>query len=143
MTGNHSKSPRRNPPLRDATACAARWLLLLPFLFFATFSQGTMLDVASDGGIRIVLCTGEGEVEAVMMPDGTVRSLDGGDTGNHTKDLVCDWVLHAQSALEAGPAAVDPPLLLDLGTSYAIDMPMHLRRADVLTPTARGPPSHT
>jgi len=50
-----------------------RWLLVLPLVFFALFSPGTMLETPPQGGVRIVLCTGEGMVEAVMTPDGRIR----------------------------------------------------------------------
>ena len=135
------KPSSRSLPPRVVLARAARWILLLPFLVFATFSQGTMLDAAVDGGLRIVLCTGDGEVEAMMAPDGSLRPVDAADRDDHSGDLVCDWALHAQPALDTEPVAVDPPLILELRSRYAIDVPLHLRRADVLTPAARGPPS--
>ena len=44
---------------------ALRWLLLVPFLMLATISQGTMIEAAPAGGVRIVLCTGTGMVDAM------------------------------------------------------------------------------
>ena len=116
------------------------WIMIVPFLFLATISQGTMLE-AGPAGVRIVLCTGDGMVEAVMAADGQVRSVNDADHGGHPQPQPCDWALHGQAALaDEGPAPL-PMLLLELGADYVIDIPLHARRVDVLTPAARGPPS--
>lgn len=114
-----------------------RWLLVLPLVFFALFSPGTMLETPPQGGVWIVLCTGEGMVEAVMTPDGRITQDQGSD---HDGGLPCDWALHGQSVLASAGTVVDAPLLLELTFRHVGTVPMHVRRAEVLTPAARGPP---
>lgn len=70
----------------------------MPYMFFATIIQGTMLE-ASPAGMRIVLCAKDGMVEAVMAADGQVRSTDGADHGGHPQPQTCDWALNGQSGL--------------------------------------------
>ncbi|MCQ0971327.1 hypothetical protein MLD63_12930 [Paracoccus sp. TK19116] len=116
------------------------WLLLLPFLLFATISQGTMLQ-AGPAGVRIVLCTGDGVVEAIMAPDGQVHRIDDNAPADHPQTSTCDWALHAQPSMsDGGPALIAAPMLA-LRTAYSIDVPFSARRAEVLTPAARGPPA--
>ncbi|MFN3525259.1 MAG: DUF2946 family protein [Paracoccus sp. (in: a-proteobacteria)] len=126
--------------LHAALRRAGRWAMVLPFLFFAGFSQGTMFAAASEGGVRIVLCTGDGMVDAVMAPDGQVHLVDSPDHDSHPNQPPCDWALHGQPGLADAAVSVDPPLIREIAPVYAIDIPLHLRRAEVLTPAARGPP---
>ncbi len=96
---------------------------------------------ASPAGVRIVLCTGDGMVEAVMAADGQVRSTDGADHGGHPQPQPCDWALHGQSGLADEGLVPLSTSLLELRVDYVVDIPLHARRVDVLTPAARGPPS--
>lgn len=133
-------SPANPSRARLSWCCAGCWLLVLPFLFFATISQGTMLE-AGPAGMRIVLCTEDGMVDAVMAADGQVHRMDDPAPGDHPVLHPCDWALHAQAALADGVPVADAPPLLALRVDYLVDIPLHARRADVLTPAARGPPS--
>lgn len=149
--------PARPIRARPSWRRACGWLLVLPFLFFATISHGTMLE-AGPTGMRIVLCTEDGMVEAVMAADGQIHRMDDrgpddlspndrgpNDRGpaDHSAPHPCDWALHAQAALASGLPAADAAPLLALRVDYGIDIPLHARRVDVLTPAARGPPSLT
>lgn len=120
---------------------ALRWLLLVPFLMLAMIGQGTMIEAAPAGGIRIVLCTGDGMVDAIMTPDGQVRPDDQPGRGGHPDTAPCDWALHGQSLLAVPGADLDPPMIRELDAHPAVVIPLHVRRAEVLAPAARGPPN--
>ncbi len=115
------------------------WLLVLPFVMFATIGQGTMIDTGPDGP-RVVLCTEAGMVEMVMSGDGALTPA-GDDRQDHSGDVACDWALHGQSALTAAAATGAAPVLLELAAEYSLHIPLHDWRAEVLTPAARGPPA--
>lgn len=120
---------------------ALRWLLLVPFLMLATMSQGTMIEAAPAGGVRIVLCTGTGMVDAIMTPDGQVHPDDQPGRGGHPGTPPCDWALHGQSVLASPAVDMASPRFRELDADFGTDIPLHLRRAEVLTPAARGPPA--
>ena len=88
------------------------WLLVLPFVLFALLSQGTMIE-AGPAGPRIVLCSGTDVTEMVIAADGTLIPAEN-DRHNHSGDIVCDWAVHAQSALATGPVVTLAPVLLEL-----------------------------
>lgn len=113
--------------------------LLLPFLFFATISQGTMLETGP-AGVRIVFCTGDGMVEALMASDGQVHRMDGPDLPHSPEPYPCDWALHSQPAVTGGGAIPAAGHVMVVRADYVVDVPLHARRVDVLTPAARGPP---
>lgn len=131
----------RPPRARLTPGRALRWLLLVPFLMLATISQGTMIEAAPAGGMRIVLCTGDGMVDAIMTPDGQVHRADEPGRGGHPGTAPCDWALHGQSVLASPAIDMIPPLVRELDADHGIDIPLHVRRAEVLTPAARGPPT--
>lgn len=112
---------------------------LLPFLLFATISQGTMLEFGP-AGIRLVLCSEDGMVETVMAPDGQVHRMDGPDLPHSPEPHPCDWALHSQPAVTGGWALPAAGHVMVVRADYVVDVPLHARRVDVLTPAARGPP---
>jgi hypothetical protein len=125
---------------RQARLRAFAYVLILPFLLFATISQGAMLE-AGPNGIRIVICTSDGMVDAVMTPGGEVHRLDDPAPSHAPQSPSCDWSMHGQPVVaDAHPATAVTPLL-ELRAAYVVDIPLHARRVDVLTPTARGPPA--
>lgn len=129
-------------------------MLVLPFVVLAGLGPGTMVEAADDGEMRFVLCTGQGMVEAIMMPDGQVHLSGSADQtgpdqtgqdhpqpGPSPAEQPCAWALQGQPVLADAAIGLDPPLALRLATAFVVDIPLHLRRADVLTPAARGPPA--
>lgn len=119
---------------------ALAYVFILPFLFFATISPGTMLE-AGPTGVRIVICTGDGMVEAVMTPGGEVHRLDDLAPSHDPKPAPCDWAMHGQPGVaDAQPITAAAPLM-ELRANYIVNIPLHARRVDVLTPAARGPPA--
>lgn len=115
-------------------------VLILPFILFATFSQGTMLE-AGPTGMRIVICTGDGMVEAVMTPSGEVHRLDDPAPAHDPQLPPCEWSMHGQPGVADAQTIAAATPLLALRATYVVDIPLHARRVDVLTPTARGPPA--
>ncbi|WP_405401908.1 DUF2946 family protein [Paracoccus sp. Ld10] len=116
-------------------------MLLVPFLMLATISQGTMIEAAPMGGMRIVLCTGDGMVDAIMTADGQVHRDDEPGRHDHSGNPPCDWALHGQSAVAAPAVDLAPLRTQELDADHGVDIPLHVRRAEVLTPAARGPPT--
>lgn len=100
-----------------------------------------MIEAPPEGGVRIVLCTGDGMVEAIMTVDGQIRHEDRSNPDGHDDRPPCDWALHGQSTLAAATATVDAVLIRELSFAYVGDVPLHVRRAEVLAPAARGPPT--
>ena len=99
------------------------WLLLVPFLMLATISQGTMIEAAPAGGVRIVLCTGTGMVDAIMTPDGQVHPDDQPGRGGHPGTPPCDWALHGQSVLASPAVDMVPPRFRELDADFGTDIP--------------------
>ena len=54
---------------------------------------------------------------------------------------VCHWAPHGQPLLEIASPGLAAPLPVLAMPAFAGDLPAHLRRADVLAPSARGPPA--
>ena len=61
--------------------------------------------------------------------------------GGHPGTPPCDWALHGQSVLASPAVDMAPPRFRELDADFGTDIPLHLRRAEVLTPAARGPPA--
>ena len=114
------------------------WLLVLPFVLFALLGQGTMID-AGPAGPRIVLCSGSDVVEMILSADGTLIPAEN-DRHDHSGDVICDWAVHAQSALTTGPVVAVVPVLLELAADYSLHLPLRLWQTEVPAPAARGPP---
>lgn len=113
-----------------------RWLLVLPFLMLSLLTPGTMLTQDAQGGVMVVLCAGDGPVEMMLAPDGSLHDKSAADP--HQR---CDWAPHAQPAI-AQPAAALPVLVrLALPRGFQLAPPDRLRRAEILAPSARGPPA--
>lgn len=47
---------------------ALRWVLLAPFLLSLLMSPATMLSPSADGGVAVVICTGDGPLHLVIDP---------------------------------------------------------------------------
>lgn len=133
-------SPTRRPVARRGAHIGA-WLLILPFLLLAALGPGTMVEAAPQGGLRIVLCTEQGMVEAVMTHDGQLRPTDNPDPAPASSGPPCAWALQAQPLLAGAGTVVDPGRIVPLAMAYEVEIPLNLRRTDVLTPAARGPPA--
>lgn len=130
---SHRPDPRPcRPTPRPLAGRLLAWAVILPMLVLSMVSPGTMLRAAPDGGWQVVLCTPDGMVRMTMPQDAP---------GDPAADrMACDWALHGQAALGAPPAAIAAPPLRLAMTAPRIDTPLHLRRAQVLAPSARGPP---
>ncbi|MFD1881631.1 hypothetical protein [Paracoccus pacificus] len=116
------------------------WVLILPFILFATVSQGTMLEKSASGGMRIVLCAGDSVVEMILAPDGKLIPADDDRFGQHSDDSFCDWTIHAQPGLDSAPGHEVQASMQMFAAEYAPLPPLHARRDSVLAPSARGPP---
>lgn len=138
MNGRNDIGPARRRAVARARGGMhpLRWLLVVPFLLLSLVSQGTMLAQDAQGGVTVVLCSGDGLVEMVLDPDGGLR-----DKAPGSAHQPCDWSLHAQAAMAHADAALrvppEPPIL----QNFRPAPPDHLRRAEILAPSARGPPS--
>lgn len=112
------------------------FLALIPFLLLALISPGTMLARDDAGGVTVVLCVEGGLIEMVQAADGTLT--DKAPDGGHS---VCYWAPHGQQVLDVASADPVAPLFLPVPLTFAGESPEHLRRAEVLAPSARGPPA--
>lgn len=129
--------------LQAALRTLALCLALLPILAFSVVAPGTMVTAAPDGGLSVVLCTGDGPLEVVLGPDGTYQPADqnADQSGSeHGDPLPCDWSLHAQPALTAPGQAL--LLATRIATPFKPTLPEATLRADWrdLSSSARGPP---
>ncbi|WP_199257517.1 DUF2946 family protein [Paracoccus binzhouensis] len=113
------------------------WLAVLPFLLLSLIVPGTMLARDAQGGVTVVLCAGDGVVEMIMAADGSLSPVGKAPHGDHRP---CDWAPHGQPLLGTDIAAAPAPLLQALGLARVLDLPGHLHRAEMLAPSARGPP---
>lgn len=113
-----------------------RWLLILPFLMLSLLTPGTMLTQDAQGGVMVVLCAGDGPVEMMLAPDGSLHDKTAADP--HQR---CDWAPHAQHAIAHTAAALPVPAQLALPRRFKLAPPGHLHRAEILAPSARGPPA--
>ena len=116
-------------------------LALIPFLLLSLMMSGTMLARDAQGGVTVVLCAGDGgTVEMVMGADGrlTEKAPHDDHADSHS---VCHWAPHGQPLLEIASPGLAAPLPVLAMPAFAGDLPAHLRRADVLAPSARGPPA--
>ena len=143
MTRSSEKTRGTARSLHAALRPRALCLALLPILALSVVGPGTMVAAATDGGLSVVLCTGEGPVEVVLGPDGTYQPAGQGDNqtgGKHGDRMPCDWSVHAQPALSApGQALV---LAAQLATPFKPAPPVATLRAGRrdLSSSARGPP---
>jgi hypothetical protein len=105
--------------------------MLLPFLLLQTLPSGVMPGRSENGGLTLVICTGDGQKE-ISLDSGT------GDAPAPAKD--CPWaVLHA-AVLLPDMVATDASAV---PVSAAEPAPMALLRADhgaAHLPPARAPP---
>ncbi len=111
-------------------------LALIPFLALALISPGTMLARDGQGGVTVVLCVEGGPVALVMGADGQLT-----EKAPHDGDRVCHWAPHTQQLLGVASVDLTEPALTLLPPAFAVAQPEYLRRADVLAPSARGPPA--
>ncbi|MEF9601255.1 hypothetical protein O4J55_02550 [Paracoccus sp. PXZ] len=113
------------------------WLAVLPFLLFSLILPGTMIASDAQGSVTVVLCSGEGPVQMAVAADG---SLVPTGEAPHGDPHACDWAPHGQPLLQVAVAAAPAPLLPALRMERSLDLPDHLYRAEMLAPSARGPP---
>ncbi|APE44690.1 hypothetical protein BOO69_15705 [Sulfitobacter alexandrii] len=92
MTAAFAKMARR----------AGLWLMLAPFLVLSLISDAVM-PVATDRGIRMVLCTGTEMVEILVDPDSgqPVDPSDADDTPPR-----CDWSAAHPAFAPAAPTVI-------------------------------------
>ena len=136
LAGQGDRSGRSRLPLR-----LSGLLALIPFLLLSLMMSGTMLARDGQGGVTVVLCAGDGgTVEMVMGADGrlTEKAPHDDHADSHS---VCHWAPHGQPLLEIASPGLAAPLPVLAMPAFAGDLPAHLRRADVLVPSARGPPA--
>ena len=87
-------------------------------------------------GDVVTLTDKAGKIEMVQAADGTLT--DKAPDGGHS---VCYWAPHGQQVLDVASATPVAPLFLPVPLTFAGESPEHLRRAEVLAPSARGPPT--
>ena len=136
LAGQGDRSGRSRLLLRLSSLLA-----LIPFLLLSLMMSGTMLARDGQGGVTVVLCAGDGgTVEMVMGADGrlTEKAPHDDHADSHS---VCHWAPHGQPLLEIASPDLAAPLPVPAMLAFAGDLPAHLRRADVLVPSARGPPA--
>lgn len=130
----------RHPPCRKGTV--ARWLgviAILPFALLSLLSAGNMLTHDPGRGVIVILCIDGAPVEMLMTADDLadkatpVQDHDG-------KNGPCQWAPHGQPLLQAAAPDISLPIRLELTPDLVSGVVFHARRAEVLTPAARGPP---
>lgn len=122
-------------------------LMVLPFVLLSLMAQGTMIASGpTPQSFMMVLCSDHLPVEMVLDEDGNVvtakeyRSRQDAPVPKTAKPP-CDWSLHAQPVLATAPP---PPPVKPEAPRPAELAPAHdlrILRAQVLAPSARGPPA--
>ena len=112
-----------------------RFLAVIPFLLLSLLMPGTMLARDAQGGVTVILCAEGSAVEMVMGADGRLT-----EKAPHDSHSTCHWAPHAQQLAEISGPDLGAPVPALVALPFVADLPEHLRRADALTPLARGPP---
>lgn len=121
------------PPLRRLILAAMAVLLLVA----ALLPQGVMPLRSAQGGLILVLCTGDGPVEAMIDPV-TGETLPVPQDSTHDR---CDWACGQMQMATETPLPLQGPLWQ---IAVTLDLPPPATGApvaEVITPSARGPPT--
>ncbi|PYE84871.1 hypothetical protein DFP88_102675 [Pseudoroseicyclus aestuarii] len=131
----HIRRGRQGAGGQDAGRALA-WLLLLPFLLLSLLPLGTMAT-AGPNGPSIVLCTGEGPLEVVQAPDGSLRPAPPHRHESHP----CAWAVHAQAADQPAPVQLPLPAPVHHAAYLSPGDEAAPRAAGPRAPSARDPPA--
>lgn len=121
-------------------------VLLLPFVLLSLMAQGTMVIRApGPDSFMMVLCGEHVPVAMVIDDGGNVIPAD--EYAASDQDPIpakpkqpCDWAMLGQVALADPGQAMPVPGLAFRAADLAEDLPAQILRAEVLAPSARGPP---
>ncbi|MDS9470008.1 hypothetical protein RGQ15_20875 [Paracoccus sp. MBLB3053] len=132
-------------PALPAFRRAVGFLLVVPFLMLSLIAQGTMVTSGpTPQSFMMVLCGAHEPVAMVIDDQGNVipaaeQDQDGGPVPKKSKSP-CDWSSHAQPLLVG--VGTMPVERADAGSLDLAPLPeQRLLRAEILTPSARGPPT--
>ncbi|WP_157767292.1 hypothetical protein [Paracoccus yeei] len=121
-------------------------VLVLPFVLLSLMAQGTMVaQGTTPDSFMVVLCADHMPVEMVLDEDGDVVPADEyrarqGEPVPKTPKPPCDWSVHAQPMLDAAPVPAVASVTLGRPADLVSAHALAVLRAEVLTPSARGPP---
>ncbi|MCK9541671.1 MAG: DUF2946 family protein [Novosphingobium sp.] len=125
----------------------ALWLLAAAVLMVRALVPSGWMPSVEDGGVRIVLCTGQGPVMATLERDGQIRHDGGEHTGGEhtegTQDVrdTCPFGTVAQPFHPPAPVALPGPLPLAAPLDTPAPAVALIAARKALRPPARGPPA--
>lgn len=137
---------RSFPRARPALGRLLALVMVLPFVLLSLLAQGTMVaQGATPESFVVVLCADHLPVEMVLDEDGDVVPADEYRARHDqpvptTPKPPCDWSVHAQPMLDVAPIPVIAAVTLGRPADLVPAQGLNVRRAEVLTPSARGPP---
>ena len=114
--------------------------LAMPFLLMSLMAPGYMPVQGADGGITMVICSGDGPVTMILDPaTGAPMAQDGSKDG--PKDGRCSWAQAAMAVADLAPTQLAPPVML--ARAFVPVLPDGLWRPafDPRGLFARGPPA--
>lgn len=121
-------------------------VMVLPFVLLSLMAQGTMIARGpTPQSFMMVLCSDHLPVEMVLDKDGNVVTAKEYSSRQDapvpkTPKPPCDWSLHGQPVLATAPplqpTKPEAPRPAELAPAHD----MRILRAQVLAPSARGPP---
>lgn len=133
--------------VRPACGRILALLMVLPFVLLSLMAQGTMVAAGpTPQSFMVVLCADHLPVEMVLDDDGSVITADEYRARQDapvpkTPKPPCDWSAHAQPVLETAPTVQSARLDAPRPAEPAPAHDLRILRAQVLAPSARGPPA--
>jgi len=116
----------------------ATLLMVLPFVFASLIPSGIMPVNNAENGLVMLICTGEGPVEMVLGEDGELTQVDTSG-GMPSEADTCVWAINFHSVGLTCTSTLPVSITEYVKAKFAV-VPTHLRMANVLEPSARGPP---
>lgn len=80
--------------------------MLLTVLLWSLLPAGVMPTAGADGGVKLVLCTGDGPLTVTLAPDGTPRPVLPDDSDRQARQQ-CPWAA-AQAVSAIAPTSFSP-----------------------------------
>lgn len=111
------------------------WLAVVTFLIFSLLMPGTMLERDASGRVTVVLCAAAGPTEMVVSDDSGLHH-ESEPAGRHG----CDWGPHSQPGTVQPVLAALMPGMEPLPLRFLHGLTDGFKGADVVMPSARGPP---
>ncbi|MDS9470265.1 hypothetical protein RGQ15_22220 [Paracoccus sp. MBLB3053] len=126
---------------------AVALVMVLPFVLLSLMAQGTMVaQGVTPESFMVVLCADHLPVEMVLDGEGNVVRADE-YRAEHSQPVPktpkppCDWSVHAQPMLGAAPMLPIVAAMMGQPADLAPAHDLRVLRAEVLAPSARGPPA--